>query len=325
LSDLSAVIGGGNTAIDVARSIVRLGGKALILYRRRRRDMPAFEEEVQMALEEGVELRELVAAAKITEEGEQCILILQEMKISGEDSHGRAHVLPDEGKTRELRVQHVFKATGAEPVGNWLNRAEKSGSSLALTNALLICPDKGPVLVFGGDLTNETKSVVHAVASGKQTAMALDVLFQDGIEAVVPKIQACLVGEGPSLSMEMYMGGDRRARNSHIVNYEEINTDHFQFQPRITQPRLLREERLTSFEEIDLKISTNLAIREADRCFNCGICNQCDNCYMFCPDIAVIRGKDRQERRINYDYCKGCGLCVVECPRNAMTLKEEDL
>jgi len=325
LSGLSAVIGGGNTAIDVARSIVRLGGKALILYRRRRRDMPAFEEEVQMALEEGVGLREVVAPVKIIEDGGQCILTLQEMKISGEDSRGKANILPDEGKTSELRVQHVYKATGAEPAEDWLNPTEKPGTSLALTNALLVRPDKGPVLVFGGDMINETKSVAHAVASGKQAAMALDVFFQDGIEAVVPKLRACLVGQGPSLSMEVYMGGDRRSRNPHIVCYEEINTDHFQFQPRITQPRLLREERLRSFEEIDLKISANLAIREADRCFNCGICNRCDNCYMFCPDIAVIREKDGQERCIDYDYCKGCGLCVVECPRNAMTLKEEEL
>jgi 2-oxoacid:acceptor oxidoreductase delta subunit (pyruvate/2-ketoisovalerate family) len=325
LSGVSAVIGGGNTAIDVARSIIRVGGKAVILYRRRRRDMPAFEEEVQMAIEEGVELRELVTPVRITAEGTQCTLTLQEMKISGEDSRGRANILPAEGKTHELRVERVFKATGAEPAEDWFNPSGKTSTSLALSHTLLVCPYSRPAVVFGGDLTNETESVAHAVASGKEAAMALDILFHSGIEAIVPKLTACRVGQGPSLSMEIYMGGNRRLRNKHVVSYKEINTDHFQFQTRITQPRLLREERRTSFEEINLKISTNLAIREADRCFNCGICNQCDNCYMFCPDIAVIREKNNDERQINYDYCKGCGLCVVECPRNAMTLREEDI
>jgi len=325
LRGLSAVIGGGNTAIDVARSIVRFGGKALILYRRRRRDMPAFETEVQMALEEGVELRELITPAKIVAADGQCAITLQEMKVSGEDSRGRAHVLPDEGKISEILVQHVFRATGAESGEEWMNPLQQSGISVALSNALLVCPDRGPVLAFGGDLINETKSVVHAVLSGKQAAIALDILFQNGREAILPTLQTCLVGQGPALSMEIYLGGNRRLRNSHIIAYEEINTDYFQFQPRITQPRLLRDERLRSFEEIDLKISANLAIREADRCFNCGICNQCDNCYMYCPDIAVIREKNGEIRRINYDYCKGCGLCAVECPRNAMTLRKEEL
>ena len=322
---VSAVIGGGNTAIDVARSIIRAGGKAVILYRRRRRDMPAFEEEVQMGIEEGMELKELVTPVGIAAEGTGCTLTLQEMKISGEDSRGRANILPAEGKTSELRVERVFKATGAEPADDCFNPPDRTKISLALSHTLLIHPDSGPALVFGGDLTNETKSVAHAVASGKQAAMALDILFNGGIECIVPELAACRVGQGPSLSMEMYMGGNRRLRNTHVVSYEEINTDHFQFQPRITQPRLLRDERRTSFKEIDLKISTNLAIREAERCFNCGICNQCDNCYMFCPDVAVIREKNNDERHINYDYCKGCGLCVVECPRNAMTLREEDI
>ncbi len=324
LSGLSAVIGGGNTAIDVARSIIRLGGKALILYRRRRRDMPAFEREVGMAMEEGVLLRELVAPVKLAVDGGQYVLTLQEMKISGEDSRGRAQILPVEGQSSEIRVEHVFKAAGGGPAEDWFNPSGKAGRSLAMTNALLIAPERGPVLVFGGDLTNETKSVAHAVLSGKQAAISLDILFQEGFAAIEPKLAACRVGQGPALSIEIYMGGERRLRNPHIVDYGEINTDYFQFQPRLSQPRLLREERLRSFEEIDLKISANLAIREAGRCFNCGICNQCDNCYMFCPDIAVLRERGGEPHRINYDYCKGCGLCVVECPRNAMTLKEEE-
>jgi Pyruvate/2-oxoacid:ferredoxin oxidoreductase delta subunit len=106
-----------------------------------------------------------------------------------------------------------------------------------------------------------------------------------------------------------------------VVAFQEINTDYFLYAPRLAQPRLLKEERIQGFSEIDLKISAALAIREAERCFNCGICNQCDNCRLFCPDLAVCRDDNPQGRRINYDYCKGCGVCVVECPRNAMALE----
>ncbi|MCX5856654.1 MAG: FAD-dependent oxidoreductase [Deltaproteobacteria bacterium] len=318
---VSAVIGGGNTAVDVARSVVRLGGKALLLYRRRRRDMPAFDLEVEMALEEGVELQELVAPASVVEQSGQILLTLQDMIIAGEEG-GRGSVVHDPGKTRQLRVDRIFKAIGAEPVEPWYQPAADP-ALLALSHAVLDRRNSGAVMVYGGDLTNDTKSVVHAVASGKQAAMALDTLFQEGIEAVVPKLETCRVGPGPSLSMEIYLGGARQLRNPHVVCYEEINTDHFQFSPRVTQPRLLKEERAESFEEIDLKISAHLAMKEAERCFNCGICNQCDNCFIFCPDTSVIRDKDHQGRHINYDYCKGCGLCVVECPRNAMSLGGE--
>jgi len=319
---ISAVIGGGNTAVDVARSIVRLGGRAVILYRRRREDMPAFGDEVQMALDEGVELMELVAPARIESENGRCRVTLRKMRVAGEDG-SRARVEPDGDKTTEVVIDRLFKATGAEAAHDWYNPPAGASSILTLSHCALEKKDGGPVTMYGGDLTNDIKSVVHAVASGKQAAMALDTLLREGPDAILPKLNACAVGSGPSLSMEIYMGGERRLRNPHVVAYKEINTDYFRYSARMSQPRLVREERGRSFAEIDLRVSGNIAMREAERCFNCGLCNQCDNCHLFCPDMSVIHDPSTQGRHINYDYCKGCGLCVVECPRNAMTLEEE--
>ncbi|MGE5310924.1 MAG: FAD-dependent oxidoreductase [Nitrospirota bacterium] len=320
-----AVIGGGNTAMDVARSAARLGARSVVIYRRRRQDMPAFAEEVEMALAEGVELHELETPVAIRRRGGRLGVTIQAMRVAGEDSRGRARVEPASGKTREMEVERLFLAVGATTVAEWQDPPPQGRGVLSLCNSLLVHEPGHPVLVFGGDLVAETKSVVHAVASGKEAAMALDLLFRDGLEAVRPGLQACLVGGGPSLSMEMYLNGPRSSRNHRIVQYDDLNTDHFRFAPRIVEPRLLREERLKSFAEIVLRIGANVAIREAERCFNCGLCNDCDNCQLFCPDLAVICDRKAGSRSINYDYCKGCGLCVVECPRNAMVLEEEAL
>jgi Pyruvate/2-oxoacid:ferredoxin oxidoreductase delta subunit len=178
-----------------------------------------------------------------------------------------------------------------------------------------------PVL-YTGDLTNETRSVTHAIASGKQAAIALDVFFTEGTAAISQRLDNCRIGNGEAHSMEIYAGGIRKERSSHVVEFTEINTDYFTFTPRIKPPRLLLEERRSAFSEIVLKISAGIAIEEAGRCFNCGLCNGCDNCRIFCPDFAVL--KDGEIRSINYDYCKGCGICVVECPRNAMSFEEEE-
>jgi NADPH-dependent glutamate synthase beta subunit-like oxidoreductase/NAD-dependent dihydropyrimidine dehydrogenase PreA subunit len=322
VTGISAVIGGGNTAVDVARSIVRLGGRAVILYRRRRRDMPAFGDEVQMALDEGVKLTELVAPATLVKDGGRCLVTLRQMKVTGEEG-GRGRVEPDGDRTIEVVVDRLFKATGAEAAEGWHNPPAAGMETLSLSHCTLVTRDGLNAMAWGGDLTNDIKSVVHAVASGKQAAMALDMLFREGPDAILPKLKASAVGNGPSLSMEIYMGGERRLRNPHVVSYSEINADYFRYSPRMSQPRLVREERVRSFAEIDLRVSGNIAMREAERCFNCGLCNQCDNCHLFCPDMSVIHDQSAQGRHINYDYCKGCGLCVVECPRNAMTLEEE--
>jgi 2-oxoacid:acceptor oxidoreductase delta subunit (pyruvate/2-ketoisovalerate family) len=325
LEGVVAVLGGGNTAIDVARSVKRLGAKVLILYRRRRQDMPAFEEEIEMALEEGVELRELWTPLHIQPEGKALRLTGQVMQVTGIDRIGRAQVEPVPGKTETVLVTRIFKAIGLEAAEDWIiPPASRDQNIMALPNSLILASPQSPVQVFVGDLAVTTKSVVQAVGSAKEAALALDVYFQKGLEAVEAELSSCRVGNGPALSLEMYLKGPRSARNPHLVDYEEINHDHFQFSPRIIYPRLLKTERVQSFAEINLKISADLAMREAKRCFNCGLCNQCDNCRLFCPDLAVLKEETPQGRRINYDYCKGCGICVVECPRNAMVLEEEN-
>ncbi|HAA05830.1 MAG TPA: hypothetical protein DCE18_21035 [Syntrophobacteraceae bacterium] len=323
LQGSAAIIGGGNTAMDVARSVRRLGAQAVVIYRRRQQDMRAFADEITMALEEGVIIRELELPMSIETSPAGFSLSLQAMQVVEAASDAQAKVEPISGKVSNIEVQHIFSAIGAESSENWIDPAGTTGERLVLDHSVIARSPMGFLLCFGGDLTNDIKSVVHAVASGKETAMALDVILRDGWEAVPAKLSECRVGGGTALSMEMHMKGPRCRRNPHVVAFAEINSDYFQFASRFMQPRLLREERLQSFAEIDLKISANIAMHEAERCFHCGLCNQCDNCQLFCPDMAVKRDESNQGRHIDYDYCKGCGVCVVECPRNAMSLEQE--
>jgi len=285
--------------------------------------MPAFENEIRMALEEGVEILELQTPVRIEPGNGEWLLTLQPMKMVEDDAPGGLRAVPDQRKTEAVRVTRIFKAAAQEAAEPWMKPPASGEGLLTLPNSRVFRRTQGLPVVFGGDLTTPVKSVSHAVASGKEAALALDVLFREGFEAILPRLTPCMIGDGRSLSMEVYLGGARSQRSSHVVRYSEINIDYFQFTPRIAQPRLLKEERVRSFAEIDLRISANLAMREAERCFNCGLCNQCDNCRLFCPDLAVLREQSPRGRRIDYDYCKGCGICVVECPRNAMILEEE--
>ncbi|MCU0573054.1 MAG: FAD-dependent oxidoreductase [Syntrophobacteraceae bacterium] len=318
-----AVIGGGNSAIDVARTAVRLGARPVIIYRRRRQDMPAFPEEVEMALEEGARLLDLRSPVRIDRDGQGLLLTVQEMVASGVDAGARARVEPNPDRLERISVRRVFVAIGQEAEETWMNPTGSQGGYSVYDNSSMLLTDRGFPVIRGGDIVNDVKNITRAIASGKEGAMALDMLFRHGPERVGPRLNECRVGHGRCLSMEVYRSGARAARSRHVVEYKEINVDYFRFLPRIVQPRLLKAERTASFAEIDLRISASLAMREADRCFNCGICNQCDNCRLFCPDLAVAREPSPRGRAINYDYCKGCGVCVVECPRNAMSLAQE--
>jgi NADPH-dependent glutamate synthase beta subunit-like oxidoreductase len=322
----TAVIGGGNTAVDVARCLVRLGASPLIVYRRRREDMPAFEPEIEMALAEGVEIMELAAPIRIEKNqsdsssaGAIYTLTLQQMKPSFGKIGGRARALPDGEKTIAIQVRNIFAAIGAEADSLWNFPAAGRTRTICLSHCE-ISRQKIPH-VFGGDLASPVKSVADAVASGKQAAMALDTYFEKGLDAVESRLAACRVGAGPALSMNAYLGENRRSRSAHIVSADQIVLDYFHSAPRAAPAALSADRRRRSFAEIESTLSDGPAKEEAARCFNCGTCNACDYCRLYCPEMAVK--VENAQRSIDLDYCKGCGVCATECPRNAMVLEEE--
>ena len=317
-----AVIGGGNTAIDVARTIVRLGATPIIVYRRRIADMPAFQPEIAMAVEEGIRIMELASPIDIEKDSKKStyILTLLKMKVSETEISGRARVIPDDENTITLKADHIVTAIGAEADMGWQMPSIDNTRNMALSHCKLTDGDF-PV-VFGGDLANRTKSVADAIASGKQAAIALDTIFNKGWSSIKSTLADCRVGPGPAQSMAVYLGDTRRSRNPQIVKYDDINKDYFQPQPRVVPDALSVETRTRSFAEVEATLSVGAASEEFKRCFNCGICNACDYCRLYCPEMAVIA--DEVDRRIHMDYCKGCGICVTECPRSAMAMEEED-
>ena len=315
-----AVIGGGNTAVDVSRTLVRLGADVVMVYRRQRRDMPAFAGEVAAALAEGVRLMELSAPVRMDTVGSGVALTVQPMRPVDVGPGGRTRVAPDALPAQVLRLSGVYTAIGAAAESRWQHPGQPAGPVPGLTHCAVAETDRP--LIFGGDLTNAERSVPDAVASGKQAAMALDAYFKSGWPAVAPALAACRVGDGSALSMAAYLHRRVPAKTSHVVRFDAINTDYFRHSPRVDVPAPDPAVSIRSFAETGGTLSAPEAAVEAARCFNCGVCNGCDHCRVFCPEVAVI--VDGRHRRIHTDYCKGCGICVTECPRSAMDLVEEN-
>lgn len=314
----TAVIGGGNTAIDVARSLIRLGDRVTLVYRRRRQDMPAFSNEIVAALGEGVNLIELASPAGVTETARGLAVALNRMTVRRTDAGGRA-VVNDSGEAlKTLHVHAVVRAIGAGRETVWHLPSTGDAARVQLSHSVLT--GTGTPVVSGGDLTNDTRSVADAIASGKQAAMAIDIYFSHGRDAIVDRLDQCRVGDGTALSMNTYIRGCRPNRSPEAVAYRDINTDYFTPAPRIVATACYDAETTSRFAMAKPVFSGSQAVSEAGRCFNCGSCNDCDNCRVFCPEMAV---SEQGERAIDLNYCKGCGICVEECPRYALSLVEE--
>jgi NADPH-dependent glutamate synthase beta subunit-like oxidoreductase len=317
-----AVIGGGNTAIDVARSLLRMGARPIIIYRRTRKEMPAHSHEISAALDEGIELKECLSPIAIQKATDHLQVSLQVMKSGEKSKDGRQTYIPDGNRRETLQVNHVVSAIGAEMEMMWRN----DQWDLSMSHCQMKKISDMPVF-WCGDLTTSEKTVTHALASGKQAVIVLDALkintdTTDTDTEIKSICHQCQVGTGPAMSFEIYQQGKRKQRkNSEIVNFEQINTAYFPNIPAVQVNKLSQDLCLNSFDEVISGFDESQMIQEASRCFNCGICNDCDTCRIFCPEMAIQW--DNDIRHILMDYCKGCGICIVECPRDAMNLEVE--
>jgi Pyruvate/2-oxoacid:ferredoxin oxidoreductase delta subunit len=121
--------------------------------------------------------------------------------------------------------------------------------------------------------------------------------------------------------MARYKSGGTDGMAQEGVKFSDLNPAYFQRKGRKPNDKLPVSPRTSDFREICSGLSTQEALEEARRCFNCGVCNLCDNCFIFCPDMAIAARPDKQGYEINYEYCKGCCICVEECPRGAISVE----
>ena len=319
LGDKIAIIGGGNTALDVARSVIRLGKKATILYRRSKEEMPAFEDEIVEAIEEGVKIRYLVNPIRIQQKDSLKRLECMRMELGEKDESGRRRPVPIPNSNFFIEEDSVIIAAGEEIEVSFLPKGMEEREGIVLTQRDGSTGIKG--IFAGGDLASNQRTVAHAIGSGKKAALAIDCYLKgkDSEEA----IRQILIGEGPSISIFRHLYPDERPRNPHVVTFEELNTDYFEPSKRRRESKGLVKKRIKGFGEVTSGFTESTALEEAERCFSCGTCNGCENCYVFCPDASIIKTEEILSHQVDYDFCKGCGICFSECPRGAISLKEE--
>jgi len=286
------------------------------VYRRSRAEMPAIAEEVQEAEEEGVVFHFLATPVEALVEGGRvrglrCVRI----RLGEPDASGRRRPEPIPGSEFDLAADTVIPALGQETDLSGLPadiahergaiRIEPSG---ATTRARVLA---------GGDTATGFGTVTAAIGSGKRAAIAIDLMLRG--EPVT---------EFPELHRNMHVAP--RQMSAEVVGVEELNRAYLPSQPRPAGRRRPVEERLQDWGEVNLGLDVATVVEEGVRCLSCGACNRCDNCLLFCPDVSIGRRGEWAQAyptypyfQVNYDYCKGCGICATECPRHAITMQEE--
>ena len=287
-----AVYGGGNTAMDAARTAKRLGAEeAVVVYRRTRDRMPAHDSELEEALAEGVLIKWL-STVRHAEGGK---LLLEKMAL---DESGFPQPT---GELEELEADSLVLALGQESDLGLLERLD----GVAIDDGVVhVGPDlmTGRAGVFaGGDAVPAERTVTTAIGHGRTAARHIDAYLR-----------------GAALA-------DSAAAPE--AGFDTLNPWYYDDAPRSVQPELERARRASTFAEVVGGLDESTALFEARRCLSCGSCFACDNCYGVCPDNAVVKLEPggAYAYAFDLDYCKGCGLCVQECPCGAIEMRPEPI
>jgi len=323
------VLGGGNTAMDCARTALRLGAAVEVLYRRTRAEMPAIDEEIEDAEREGVNLQFLVAPKAVrAEDGRLAGLECRRMRLGAPDASGRRRPVPVEGSDFFVAGDMVLTAIGEEIDAKSLPEQVTAADGVVPVSPL---GEAATRFFAGGDLVAQPRTVAHALGAGKRAAVGIDRALRRAAGEEMQDhqdIDPLRYGAMGNVSMTRWHDDDPVVRNgaiNEVVRFEKLNMDHFPRRARQRARSLTPEQCRTDFSEVLAGLPLAEAMAEARRCFNCGVCNRCELCLIFCPDLAISLRADGGGFNIDYDYCKGCGVCNAECPRGAMDMTREGL
>ncbi len=285
------VYGGGNTAIDVARTAKRLGAtEAIIVYRRTREKMPAHDFEVEEALQEGILIKWLSTIRNVADAG---TLTVEKMQL---DDKGFPQPT---GELETLESDTLILALGQDVDLSLLDGVPglevKDGVVQVASNMMT----GHPGIFAGGDMVPSERTVTVGIGHGKKAARNIDAWLR-GTTYVAPA-------------------------KHELADFDKLHPWYFTEAPKTVRPKLEAVRRQSTFDEVQSGLDETNALFEARRCMSCGNCFECDNCYGVCPDNAVIKLGPGKRFEFNFDYCKGCGLCVAECPCGAIKMIPEDV
>jgi NADPH-dependent glutamate synthase beta subunit-like oxidoreductase/Pyruvate/2-oxoacid:ferredoxin oxidoreductase delta subunit len=280
------VVGGGDTAIDAARISLRLGAKVTILYRRTRKEMPAIEEEIDEALNEGIDIQYLAAPTEIIKDANRIKGIKAiRMELGEPDDSGRRRPVPIEGSDFEIDLDTLIPAISQEPDFDGLESLKAGPKDWIKTNEKQHVQEN---IYAGGDVLN-LGLVTHALAHGREAALAIHRDFR---------------GEPDPVVVEMAE-----------IKSDKMRLDHYETLPRHEELHLPIEERFGSLEiEVACTFTEEDLIGETKRCMSCGYCFDCGKCWEFCQDNAVVKGEKGDLYTYKDNLCTGCKKCAEECP-----------